>query len=74
MSLIGIILFSILIFYEYEQLGKYESMIGKTYTYSEEIVHRSENILTNKLLVGLYGLIYSIVGAIYFLKNKNIKK
>ena len=70
MAIIGLVLFSMLIFFEYEQINWYNAMIGKTYTYTEEMVRSGQYRLAYKALVGLYGLIYSIIGVFYLKNNK----
>lgn len=70
LSIIGIILFTWLIFNRYTQYEAIDSYVGKSVIYTSDVVTRFKHSAITQILVGVFGLLYAIMGTVYFFKRK----
>jgi hypothetical protein len=70
MSIVGIILFTWLLYNRIEQYQLAIYSFGKTVVYTHEVVERAKNSIIPVIIVSAYALVYATAGTHYYYRNK----
>ena len=74
LSIIGIILFTWLIINRYNYYDALSYYEGKTITYTAQTINLGKQHVISQILIGGYGLLYAVLGTVYFFKKREETK
>jgi hypothetical protein len=74
MSIIGIIVFFLFFLAAYTLLNDVNFVVGRTVTITEDTVASFQGRRLGNILVGLYGMAFSIVAAVHSFRKRKPKK